>query len=249
MSCTPRAVLCGVALATVLGARPAYAIRPFVTDDARVVGRHCGQIETWLRADRGGFQHWALFALGPVGPVELTLGGVYGATFRDGGGRFGATGPLVQGKFLLRETRFGAGPGVAVSAGGVPPWHVGEFGAPGWDGFAFVALTQALRNHERMFLHANVGVYGTTAPVSRAVSLTWGVGIQAHVVAGFNLVAEVFSGDPYDGRAGGASQAGFRYIFSDAVQVDATVGHGLWGDRVAPLWGTIGLRLASEALW
>jgi len=238
-----------VALSASLVARDAYAIRPFITDDARVVGRHCGQVETWVRGDRAAVQHWVLAAIGPVGPVELSLGGVYGATFHDGAARFGATGPLVQGKFLLRRTRFGSGPGVALSAGGVPPVHVGQFGAAGWDGFAYAAFTQSLRDAERLFVHANVGVYATTAPVARTVSMTWGVGVQAHVVAGFNLVAELFSGDPYVGRSGGASQVGFRYIFSDVVQMDATVGHGLWGETVMPLWGTVGLRLASEALW
>ena len=66
---------CLVALALVLAAPPAAAVRPFITDDARVVGGRTLQLETWVRADREAFQHWVLVGFGPVGPVELTLGG------------------------------------------------------------------------------------------------------------------------------------------------------------------------------
>lgn len=37
--------------------RSAHAIRPFITDDARVVGRATPQLETWVFGDRAGLQH------------------------------------------------------------------------------------------------------------------------------------------------------------------------------------------------
>jgi hypothetical protein len=34
-----------------------FGVRPFITDDARVVGDHLAQLETWLRLDKEAGQH------------------------------------------------------------------------------------------------------------------------------------------------------------------------------------------------
>jgi hypothetical protein len=59
----------------------AHAIRPFITDDARVVGAHLLQLETWVQADAEQLQHWVLPAFGPTERIELTLGAVHGASY------------------------------------------------------------------------------------------------------------------------------------------------------------------------
>ncbi|QEK50772.1 hypothetical protein FYC62_03125 [Pedobacter aquae] len=35
-------------------------VRPFITDDARVVGERLAQLETWVRFDKEAGQHWIL---------------------------------------------------------------------------------------------------------------------------------------------------------------------------------------------
>jgi hypothetical protein len=67
-----------------LAERPALGVRPFITDDERVVGRRQVQMETWARGDRHAFQHWALTSYGPIEPLELTIGTVHGVTYGDG---------------------------------------------------------------------------------------------------------------------------------------------------------------------
>ena len=47
-------------------------VRPFITDDARVVGERLAQLETWIRVDKEAGQHWILGAYGPNKKLELT---------------------------------------------------------------------------------------------------------------------------------------------------------------------------------
>ena len=41
----------------VLESAPSWAIRPFITDDARVVGKHLVQLETWVQLEDGVLQN------------------------------------------------------------------------------------------------------------------------------------------------------------------------------------------------
>jgi hypothetical protein len=63
-----------VVLALVGLAAPARAIRPFITDDARVVGARTLQLENWVVASGHAFEHWAVPAFGPTDYIELTVG-------------------------------------------------------------------------------------------------------------------------------------------------------------------------------
>ena len=224
-------------------------MRPFITDDARVVGRGQVQLETWIRADAASFQHWFLVGAGPIGPVELTVGGVHGAAYGPDPLHYTITGPVVQAKILLREARPNRLPGLAWAAGLLPPSGVGAFATHGWGFFEYIALTESLGERERVLIHANVGAFGSTDPHHLGVIFTWGIGTQIRTFRALHAVAELFSGDPYVGGGGGATQFGFRYIVSNNVQVDSTFGVGLWGGTALPPWGTVGLRLASNALW
>src|SRR5688500_308227 len=116
---SPRSAI-GVVCLVWFSASPAWAVRPFITDDARVVGERQAQLETWMRGDRGALQHWALVSYGPIEPLELTMGTVHGLTYehdRD----YSIAGPLVQAKYLLRRPTAGSWPGMAVSAGAFAP--------------------------------------------------------------------------------------------------------------------------------
>lgn len=228
-------------LALALAPRVAHAVRPFVTDDARVAEPTQVQLETWVRADREAVEHWAQLSLGLFGPLELTVGGVHG--YADG--RWAGAGPLVQAKILFLPVDEGRRPGLGVGLGVFPPLGSEAFRPPGWEGFAYGVLTHAPWPDDRFLVHLNVGGHRTS---DGETALLWGGGVQVRVVGDLHGVAEVFSGDPYAASAGAAFQVGLRFLASEAVQVDGTFGRGLWGDPALPVWGTLGLRLVTDRL-
>jgi hypothetical protein len=250
-----RPLLGVVALAVGLGVscpKQAHAIRPFITDDAHVVGKGKVQLETYWRRDRLSLQHWILPAIGPTDWLELTLGGVHGISrFRQHptAPSYAIAGPLAQAKMLLRESIPNKPPGFALVVGGVSPAGRGGFQTPGWSGFTYLAMTQAFIKEDDFLIHVNVGVSGVSAPGLDPAKLTWGVGTQVETLFNFHLIGEIFSGDPYVVGAGGAYQAGFRIIFNDHLQLDGTWGGGLWGSTITPVWFSSGVRIVSHDLF
>ena len=73
-----RSLAVAAVLATSVVTSNARAVRPFITDDARVVGDKLGQVESWLRYDKGSLQHWIVPAIGPTKWAELSIGAVHG---------------------------------------------------------------------------------------------------------------------------------------------------------------------------
>jgi len=63
-------------LAGVVVAQEVHAVRPFITDDARIVDRGGCQIETFYKEQRrySGSEFWFMPACNPFG-LELTAGG------------------------------------------------------------------------------------------------------------------------------------------------------------------------------
>ncbi|AKT38964.1 hypothetical protein [Chondromyces crocatus] len=261
----PSAAACVVAALFV--ASPAHAIRPFITDDARVVGDKLAQLEMWMLLDRRVLEHNVLVAIGPTDWLELTAGFTHGGVHTGPERGYSITGPILQGKALVLPARDNGWPGLAISIGGLPPLGHGAFTPPGWSGFAYAAVTESLFE-EGLLLHANVGIsigddgastssHGVEGADGRLRTLvTAGFGLQARIAFGLHGVAEIYRGDPYDPRTDfPAMQAGFRYIFSDQVQVDGTVGstltavRGAGGHAQSEQWGTIGLRLVTPELW
>lgn len=251
-------------IAALFGTSPAYAIRPFVTDDARVVGNKLAQLETWVLLDRSVFEHNALAAIGPTDWLELTMGFTHGSVHSAPRRGYSITGPILQGKALVIPARDNSWPGFAVTIGTLPPLGYGAFTPPSWNGFAYAALTESLFD-EWLLFHANVGiavgneeVQPSNGSSNRRVRtlLTAGFGLQARIVAGLHGIAEIYYGDPYDPRTNfPAMQTGFRYIFNDDVQIDCTFGTTLTeiahpgGHAQTEPWGTLGLRLVTPELW
>ncbi|MBX3218942.1 MAG: hypothetical protein KF795_00405 [Labilithrix sp.] len=222
--------------------RSAMAVRPFVTDDARVVGDRALQFETWLRVDKHGIEHWILPAVGPVAPLELTFGGFHGTNQ----GSWGSSFPLFQMKVLAVPTRTAKIlPGLAFVSGTLGPAGGGPLKGDHWDTFAFAALSESLLPDDKFLVHQNLGVFATTKDGARKGTVTWGLGTQINLVGGLHFCGELFSGDPYAATPGVAIQAGVRHFVSRIVQIDATLGRGVSGDGL-PLWGSIGLRIASD---
>ncbi len=250
MSLTRRSILCLACLASI----PAHAIRPFITDDARVVGKHLLQLETWVQLEDGVLQNWVSPSFGPLEWLELSVGFVHGPGHIDGRftqdiatqGRWGIGGPLLQAKALIRAAEAWQAPGVALAVGSLLPFGtVGFRAAPGL--FAYVALTENLGDNERVLIHANLGI-GSRVLETLKLTLLIGAGTQIRIVYGLHGVAELVYGDAYTGIEALAVQGGFRYIINAHVQLDATVGVGVAG-QTRPPWFSAGVRVVSPELW
>ena len=224
----------------------ALAVRPFVTDDARVVGLHQMQLETSVRYDRDEFTNLNLVAFGPTADSEVTIGFTHGFPLEMESNRsYSMTGPLMQFKYLFWEAKPNSYPGMAAVVGALPNWGKGEFRQDKWSEFVYLAFTESLFDKEAVLIHANIGI-STTNPESVA---TWGLGTQIRLIGGLHGVLEVFYNDPYVGKIGGAYQAGFRHIVSDNLQLDLTMGGALFGSEQIPTFVGMGVRIVSDKLW
>lgn len=229
--------------------RPAMAVRPFVTDDAAVVGDKLMLLETSLRFDKTRAQNLNLLAYGPTENLELTVGFADGFLLdaEDETGRLSIAGPLVQAKYLFKKPTPNGLPGLAAVVGFNSPYDTHNFGNASWGEFAYMAATESLGEDDRVLIHGNMGVsYGMPEDTWKYV-YTWGLGTQIRLVGGLHSVMEIFSGDPYSQESSGAFQAGFRYFISEKVQVDATAGSGLWGSPAIDAWAGCGLRVIFDA--
>jgi hypothetical protein len=235
-----------------LASSRAHAVRPFVTDDARVVGRAHLQLETYFRRDRYALQHWLLPAFGPTDWLEVTLGAVHGASGMqslEDHPHYSFAGPLAQAKLLLHDTVPNKPPGLALVVGGISEAGHGGFEPPGESGFAYLAASQSFIKEDAFLIHANVGVAAVIAEGFAPVRVTYGLGTQVATVLDFHLIGEITSGDPYAPGSGAAYQLGFRQIWNDHLQLDFTFGGGLWGDDPLPFFVSSGIRIVSHELW
>ncbi|MCS6988480.1 MAG: transporter [Chloroherpetonaceae bacterium] len=224
-------------------AQPAQRVRPFITDDARVVGRRLWQLESWYRQDEGGLEQWFLFAYGPTRWLELTFGGVTGAERLPTTNEFGLGIPLLQAKFLFKEYLPNELPGVGFVIGSFLPSGTGPLKPEGYGAFSYLAVTQSLGKNDDLLLHLNLGVSYIDAPRPDKRQFTWGLGAQLRMIDGFHFVGEFFSGDPYVPGSGLSYQIGFRHFFSDDFQIDGTFGKGIGGESPLPPWFSAGVRL------
>lgn len=217
-------------------------VRPFITDDARVVGNQLFQIETWGRLDKANLQWWVLAAYGPTSWLELTAGWVKGADFEPERG-FAYALPLIQAKFLLKEYKPNQIPGFGLVLGTFLPHGQGSLKPPGYGTFGFLTVTQSLGEGDKFLFHGNVGFNYLHIAGEHQWLNTWGIGTQIKTYGGFHLVGEMFSGDPYVPGSGTSFQVGFRHFFSDDLQIDGTIGKGIAGDEILPLWVSAGVRI------
>ena len=78
----------------------AWAARPLITDDARVVDLQACQVESWVKKNRDSTEYWALPACNVTGNLELTFGGARTRNANAGG--LYASDVQVQGKTLFK---------------------------------------------------------------------------------------------------------------------------------------------------
>jgi len=239
-----------LSILSLVSPQQAMAVRPFVTDDARVVGSKLFLLETSLKGNNGVLQNLNLLAYGPNDKLELTVGFVDGFTTKGyDRHRLSIGGVLGQAKYLFTEGTENGMPGVAFVTGFGAPYGTNSFKAESWTNFGYLAITEALGKNEQVLIHANVGVNYTKSDDKYRTSATWGLGTQVRVIGGLHFVGEVFHGDPYAGDSGWAFQTGVRYFVSERVQLDATVGSGFAGNNQPKEFAGCGLRVVFDPPW
>lgn len=216
---------------------PAWAARPFVTDDARLTTAGSCQVESWVRSYEHSREAWVLPACNPGGNLEFTVGG--GRARQDAAA---ATSDYVlQLKTLFKPLDAeGWGWGLAVGRVLHPEIEPG----PNQTGnqYAYVPVTAAF-DSDRVFLHLNVGWLRDRA--SRQDRATWGLGAEFYARPRLALIAESFGDD----RAPPYWQAGLRYsIIPELLQVDTTVGAQHDRGR-GTRWLSFGLRWTPARFW
>ena len=216
----------------------AWAARPMITDDARIVDPKSCQVESWVRRETDRTELWALPGCNVGDVVELTAGG---GRFNEAGGAH-ASDLLIQAKALLRPLKTNSW-GATVSVGHVAHRTLGG-AAAAKDYYINLPLSLSLLD-DRVTLHSNTGWLreGSTGR-DRA---TRGLAAETQLHPRVGLVTEAFGQVSRDSFY----QLGLRFwVVPDRVQIDTTYGNR-FGNSVngsaQARWFSIGLRLLSPA--
>jgi hypothetical protein len=216
---------------------PAWAARPFVTDDARLTTAGSCQLESWMRVYPESSEVWALPACNPGGNLEVTLGGGLAAVSGSP-----ATGDYVlQLKSLFRPL---------VTNGWGAGWSIGTVqhpqATPGpnvlGSTYAYLPVSVSFLG-DQAIMHANVGWLRDKA--SNQDRRTWGLGFEIPTVSRLTLIVESFGDDqnrPF-------WQSGVRFaVVPNLFQIDATVGQQA-GSDAGGRWLSLGFRWTPDRLF
>lgn len=212
----------------------AFAGRPLITDDSGVIGDDTVQLESWVFVDERSFQHWIVPTLGIGKYLEVSASGVHGTSLEGSEKkRYATSGPIMQAKGALPQS-------FAIAGGFLPPYGSGSFKTNAWDYFFYLAHTNNF-NNSKILLHLNLG-FQTKRQESREEVLLWGTALEFKVHPKSYVFVESSNGEVYAFIPGIALQTGFRYDLTSRLQVDGTIGRGVTGDPLLPIWGTLGVR-------
>jgi hypothetical protein len=219
--------------ATVLQPHVADAVRPFITDDARVTDKGTVATETFaeLATSDGQKPAYSLHSLqswGLTNRLELTTGDI-GGEYRER--RLTPNDLVFQPKLLLFQS-FGAIPSVSTAAGLLIPisgnrqlWNTYAMGHVSW--FLFRPPDSPDPFDYRLAIYLNAGTKGRyDAGLGRHTSKPyWAAGFEVGTfVRQVRFLAETFNGDPFEfSEEFPAYQTGFRWYKSPTVNMDMTV--------------------------
>lgn len=214
-------------LASFLITERAHAVRPFVTDDARIAARGQVEGETWLELSRPGGRVLSIYnALLNFELLEWLELGFAGGIGWDVDNRLTFANPGAQAKLLLLRPATDRYPGVALVMGALLPAGRGSASSDDTGFYVIAPFTLALFGDD-LQIHANFGWLGASLPDGSFEHRPfWGLG--ADVALGrpdIRAIAEAFAGDPSDTlgpRLG--FQAGARWLASDYLNVDLALG-------------------------
>ena len=207
------------------------AVRPFVTDDARIVYKGQVTTETYggitmVQGDKPAIEARSLQGLGITDRFELTAGG-FGFSYQDNHAR--PLDMLIQPKYVLHNS-LGAIPSVSVTAASLFPLSGNR---QHWDGYAMAQVSWFLFTPDAdtdpydndLALHLNLGMKSRydAGPATYRSKLYWAAGFEVitPVTREIRFLGEIFNGDPFSFEEKfPAFQTGFRWYKSPTVQLD-----------------------------
>ena len=248
----------------------AHAVRPFVTDDARIADYGQLETESWMEVthadkefgDTPGFN--TMIGVTPLDWLEV-ITGTGGA--RASNGKWAVANPVIQTKVLFTQAEADGSPGYALTSGAT--FNVGQTtlaaGATtdesmnpryklGDNYYAIGLMTQRLFE-DTVQLHANFGLRAEhQSGLGVLLRPYWGIGLDAEVLRkDIHAIAEAYAGDPLQYNAPlYAGQFGARWIYSDSVNIDLTFGAqpnmNTYRQTTSSVevWGQVGLRLLFD---
>ena len=225
---------------TILFCAPiAFAARPFITDDARIVDAQACQLESWARLDHHGNEYWALPACNFTGNLEVAVGGAW---LSDEGER-GTENHVIQFQLKtlprpLTTNNYGWGlavGGIVNSAAHPDRELLGNF-------YLYVPISVSFFA-DRLVTHANLGARYDRGP--HTAHFTWGIAGEYALTARIWALGEFFAS--HDETP--LTQIGLRaWLVPERVQLDGTYGRQLNQGHESE-WFSFGLRLLSPPLW
>jgi hypothetical protein len=246
----------------------ALAVRPFVTDDARVIYKGQVVAETYggvtmVKGESPAYEARTLEGLGITDRFELTAGG-FGFTYQDHQAR--PLDLLIQPKYVLHSS-LGAIPSLSVAAATLFPLSGNQ---QHWDGYAMAHVSWFLFTPDpdtdpydnNLAIHLNLGQKSRydAGPATYQSKLYWAAGFEVitPVTRDLRFLGEVFNGDPFSFEEEfPAYQTGFRW-YKTMVQLDLVfrgIRHGSLetqaptGAEFAPGWNytmQVGLRMLFD---
>ena len=258
-------------IATLFCPDSALAVRPFVTDDARIVYK--GQVVTESyggmtmgQGDKPAIEARSLQGLGITDRLELTAGG-FGFTYQGNQAR--PLDMLIQPKYVLHNS-LGVIPSISVAAASLFPLSGNR---QHWDGYAMAHVSWFLFTPDadtdpydnNLAIHFNLGAKSRydAGPATYQSKLYWAGGFEVitPVTREVRFLGEVFNGDPFTFEEEfPAYQTGFRWYKSPMVQMDLVfrgIRNGSLGTQaptgveLAPGWNytiQVGLRVLFDVL-
>jgi len=249
---------------------PAFAVRPFVTDDARIADYGQLETESWMEVthaekefgDAPGFN--TMIGVTPLDWLEV-IAGTGGA--RASNGKWSVANPVIQTKVLFTQATEDGSPGYAFTSGATfnagqttlaagattdeainPKYKLGD------NYYAIGLMTQRLFD-DTVQVHANLGFRAEhQSGLGVLLRPYWGIGLDAEVLRkDIHAIAEAYAGDPLQYNAPKyAGQFGARWIYSDYVNIDLTFGAQptmstyRQTTSAVEVWGQVGVRLLFD---
>ncbi len=211
----------------------ALAVRPFVTDDARIVYKGQLGTETYggttvVKGESPAYEMRTLEGLGITDRFELTAGG-FGFTYQDHQVR--PLDLLIQPKYVLHSS-LGAIPSLSVAAAMMYPLSGNR---QHWDGYAMMHVSWFLFTpnadidpyDNNLAIHLNFGTKNRydAGPATFQSKFYWAAGFEVITFTReVRLLGEVFNGDPFGFEEKfPAFQTGFRWYKAANTQLDLVV--------------------------
>lgn len=208
----------------------ALAVRPFVTDDARIVYK--GQLETesytgltMTHRDKPTIEARSLQGMSLTDRLEIIAGG-FGFTYQADQAR--PLDMLIQPKYVVYRS-FGAIPSISVAAASLFPlsgnrqqWNSYAMAHASW--FLFTPEGSADPYDNGLAIHINLGTKSQydAGPATYRSKLYWAAAFEAITFTReIRFLGEIFSGDPFTYEEKfPAYQTGFRWYKTPEVQMD-----------------------------